>query len=48
MDVKTPFLNGNLEEEVYIVLPERFVTIGKENLVCKLNNSIHGLKQTSR
>ena len=42
MDVKTAFLNGDLEEEVYMAQPEGFVTAGKENLVCKLKKSIYG------
>ncbi|RVW17863.1 Retrovirus-related Pol polyprotein from transposon TNT 1-94 [Vitis vinifera] len=45
MDVKTAFLNGDLDEEVYMELPTGFVEVGKEDLVCKLNNSIYGLKQ---
>ena len=48
MDVKTTFLNGNLEEEVYIKQPEGFSSSEGKNLVCKLKKSIYGLKQASR
>ena len=44
MDVKTPFLNGDLDEGVYMEQPTGFVEVGKEDLVCKLNKSIYGLK----
>lgn len=48
MDVKTAFLNGELEEIIYMKQPEGFVQTGKEEYVCKLKKSIYGLKQASR
>ena len=48
MDVKTAFLNGNLEEEIYMVQPIGFVSKGQEDKVCHLKKSIYGLKQSSR
>jgi hypothetical protein len=44
MDWKTTFLNGNLEDEVYMNQPEGFSLKEKEHMVCKLNKSIYGLK----
>ena len=48
MVVKTAFLNGDLNEDVYMTQPEGFVVEGKEHLACRLKKSIYGLKQTSR
>ena len=48
MDVITAFLNGDLKEEIYMEQPPGFVQEGKENLVCKLNKSLYGLKQSPR
>ncbi|KAK8690815.1 hypothetical protein V6N13_074341 [Hibiscus sabdariffa] len=48
MDVKTAFLNGKLEEDVYMTQPEGFVTPENAGKVCKLQRSIYGLKQASR
>ena len=44
MDVKTAFLNGDLEEEIYMVQPKGCVVSGQENKVCKLLKSLYGLK----
>ncbi|KAA0060399.1 gag/pol protein [Cucumis melo var. makuwa] len=48
MDVKTAFLNDNLEESIFMSQPEEFITQSQEQKVCKLNRSIYGLKQASR
>ena len=45
MDVKTSFLNGEVEEDVYIENPEGFVIKGKKSHVCNLKKTQYGLKQ---
>ena len=45
MDVKTAFLNGIMEEEVYIEQPEGFIVDGKESHICKLKKTLYALKQ---
>eukprot|EP00253_Pinus_taeda_P004048 PITA_04048 len=48
MDVKTTFLHGDLEEEIYMKQPEGFAVKGKKELVCKLKKSLYGLKQSPK
>jgi hypothetical protein len=48
MDMKIAFLNGNLDEDVYMIQPEGFVDPINARKICKLQKSIYGLKQASR
>ena len=48
MDVNNIFLNGIIEEEVYIEKPEGFIVHGKDSHVCKPRKALYGLKQAPR
>ena len=48
MDVKSTFINGNLEEEVYVEQPPGFVILGFESKLCRLRKALYGLKQAPR
>ncbi|RDX64212.1 hypothetical protein CR513_57263, partial [Mucuna pruriens] len=48
MDIKTMFLNGDINEMIYMVQPENLVSNESKSMVSKLNKSIYGLKQASR
>ena len=48
IDVKTAFLYGELEEEIYMEQPDGFVVPGEENKVCRLIKSLYGLKQAPK
>ena len=48
LNVKTTFLHGDLEEDLYMIQLEEFIVQGQENLVCKLRKSLYGLKQAPR
>ena len=48
LDVKNGFLNGDLEEKVFMEVPPSFDLLGMKNQVCKLRKSLYGLKQSPR
>src|SRR3954451_24136446 len=48
MDVKTAFLNGELDEKIYIQQPDGFVVNGQKRKVCKLLKYLYGLKQAPK
>lgn len=48
MNVKIAFLDGDLEEEIYIEQPEGFIVKGQEQKACKLIKSLCGLKQAPK
>jgi hypothetical protein len=48
MDVRTTFLNGEIEEEVYFEQPDGFVIHEKQSHVCRLKMALYGIKQPPR
>ena len=48
IDVKTAFLNGNIDQEVFIEQPERFVLHSRESHVDKLRKALYRFKQAPR
>ena len=44
LGVKTTFLHGELEEEIYMLQPEDFEEKSKEHMICRLKRSLYGLK----
>ena len=48
MDVVAAFLNGSLQEDIYMEQPDGYVQAGNEQMVCKLKRSLYGLKQAPR
>jgi hypothetical protein len=47
-DVKIAFLNGELEEKIYMAQPDGYVVKGQEDKVCKLKKSLYDLKQAPK
>jgi len=48
MNVKTTFLNGELDEEIYMQHPDGFIAQGQKGKVCRLVKSLYGLKQAHK
>ncbi len=48
LDVKTAFLYGDFDEELYVQQPEGFIQPGKEKFVCRFLKFLYGLKQAHR
>lgn len=48
MDVNSAFLNGDLQEEVFVEQPQGFISVGNEHKVLKLHKALYGLHQAPR
>lgn len=48
MDITAAYLNGTLEDDIYMVQPEGCIEKGKEQLICHLKRSLYGLRQSGR
>ena len=48
LDVKTAFLHGDLEEDIYMMHPHGYIMPRKKQLVHKIKKSLYGLKQAPR
>jgi hypothetical protein len=48
LDVKTTFLHGDLDEEIYMEQLQGFASPGREHLVCRLRKTLYRLKQAPR
>lgn len=48
MDVKTAFLNGDIDTEIYISQPQSFIVVGKEHLVYRLRKALYGLRSGTK
>jgi hypothetical protein len=48
MDMKSAFLNGDMQEEVYMYQPQGFQVLGQEHVVCRLKKALYGLMQAPR
>ena len=48
LDVKSAYLNGTIDTDIYMIQPEGFVDSSRPDYVCKLKRSLYGLKQSAR